>query len=162
VDAESDAARALLRHTIATVAYRGGKVLRGAPPDFSTFRSGETTRTPGEILAHVCDLFDWALWLVKGEHRWHASTPQAWEADEARFHDVLGRFDAFLASEAPIACPLERLFQGPIADALTHVGQLALLRRAAGAPVRGENYYVAEIVAGRTGPDQAGPRREFE
>ena len=161
-DSEAGSARLMLRHTVATVAYRGDKVLRGAPPHFATFRSGETTRTPGEILAHLCDLFDWALWLVKGEHRWHDSTPQAWETDVARFFDVLGRFDAHLASGAALACPLERLFQGPIADALTHVGQLALLRRLAGAPVRGENYFLAGIVAGRTGPEQAGPRREFE
>ena len=160
MDPDAGSARAMLRHAVATVAYRGGKVLRGAPPHFETFQSG--ARTPGEILAHLCDLFDWALWLVKGEHRWHASIPQAWERDVARFFDVLGRFDAQLASEAPIDCPLEKVFQGPIADALTHVGQLALLRRMAGAPVRGENYFLADIEAGRTGPEQASPRKEFE
>ena len=162
MNSDAGSARAMLRHTLATVAYRGGKVLRGAPQHFPTFRSVETTRTPAEILAHVCDLFDWALWLVKGEHHWHDSTPQAWDADVARFFDGVGRLDEYLASEAPVACPLERLLQGPLADALTHIGQLALLRRAAGAPVRGENYFAAEIAAGRTGPDQADPRREFD
>ena len=75
---------------------------------------------------------------------------------------VLGRFDAFLASGAGLHAPLEAVFQAPIADVLTHIGQLALLRRLAGAPVAGEAYGLAEIVAGRVGPDQASPVREFE
>ncbi len=79
-----------------------------------------------------------------------------------RFVAALARLDDYLASSAPLACAPERLFQGPVADALTHVGQLAMLRRAAGAPIRGENYYKAEIAAGRVGLDQVAARREFE
>ena len=67
----------LLRHTLATVAYRGGKALRGAPPEFSTFE-GAAPQTPGRILAHICDLFDWALTIVDGAQAWHNSTPQSW------------------------------------------------------------------------------------
>jgi hypothetical protein len=75
---------------------------------------------------------------------------------------ALEAFDAFLASEEPLAVAPEKLFQGPVADALTHVGQLAMLRRLAGGAVRGENYFQADIVAGRVGPEQAPPRREFD
>ena len=75
---KSDDGRALLRHTIATVAYRGGKVLRDAPHGFSEFRIGETSRTPGQILAHIGDLYDWALSLAEGSERWQNSTPLAW------------------------------------------------------------------------------------
>lgn len=152
----------MLRHTIATVAYRGGKALRDAPPGFSDFRVGPGSRTPGQILAHIGDLFDWGLSLASGAPAWKDSAPQSWEADSARFHDGLAAFDAYLASDAPLECPVEKLFQGPIADALTHVGQIAMLRRLAGAPVKGENYFRAEIVEGRVGPAQTPPRREFD
>ena len=156
-----DEKRALLRHTVATVAYRGGKALRGAPAGFAAFRAGGSSRTPAQILAHVGDLFDWALSIAQGRQAWRDSTPLGWDAEVARFFTTLQRFDEFLASEAPLADTVERLFQGPVADALTHVGQLALLRRLADAPIKGENYHKAEIVAGRVGEEQSAPRREF-
>ncbi len=156
-----DADRVMLRHTVATVAYRGAKALRGAPASFASHRAGESSRTPAEILAHVGDLFDWALSIARGAQAWLDSTPLAWDAEVARFFDAVARFNRYLASEAPLAASPERLFQGPVADALTHVGQIAMLRRMAGAPVRGENYFKAEILAGRVGPEQAPPRREF-
>ena len=160
---ESEAGeRALLRHTVATLAYRGGKALRGAPAGFQAFRASPTTRTPGEILAHIGDLLDWALSLALGRHVWKDSTPGEWDSDVARFFAGLARFDAFLASDAPLGFPAGRLFQGPVADALQHVGQIALLRRMAGSPVKGENYFKAEIAAGRVGEQQAAPRFEFE
>jgi hypothetical protein len=147
----------LLRHTVATLAYRGGKALRGAPSGFAGYGS----RTPGEILAHVCDLFDWALTIADGKEAWHNSQPQSWDADIARFFAVLEAFDRRLASAVPLAVEPERLFQGPVADALTHVGQIAMLRRMAGCPMSGENYFVANIETGRAGADQAAPAKEF-
>lgn len=161
-DANADARREMLRHTLATLAYRGGKTLRDAPEDFGSFRAGETTRTPAEILAHVGDLLDWAHNLARGSDAGHNSTPLPWEDEVSRFFAELEKLDSYLASGAPLGSPAEKLFQGPIADALTHVGQIALLRRMAGAPVRGENYFKAEIAAGRVGPEQAAPRREFD
>ena len=157
-----DPSREMLRHTVATLAYRGGKAVRGAPATFAAFRASETTRTPGAILAHIGDLLDWALTMAKGAEAWHDSTPQEWEPEVARFHACLGRFDEYLASPEPLACPCERLFQGPIADALTHVGQIAMLRRMAGAAIRGENYSRAQIEKGRVGAEQASPVREFD
>jgi len=159
-------ARELLRHAVATVAYRGGKAIRGAPPGFESFRALDsttsTTRMPGQILAHVGDLFDWALSLATGGHEWKDTPPGSWEADSARFFAALERFDALLASDAALARSPEKLFQGPVADALAHVGQIALLRRMAGSPIRGENYFKADIAAGRVGAEQAAPRMEFE
>jgi len=157
-----DPAVTLLRHTLATLAYRGGKTLRGAPPEFAEFRAGPGSRSALEILAHVDDLFDWALHLADGEQIWQASTPISWHHEVGRFFAGLAAFDARLASRRALGFPPEKLFQGPIADALTHVGQLALLRRLAGAPVRGENYFKAEIRAGRVGDEQAAPVREFD
>jgi hypothetical protein len=158
----SDAGRQLLRHTVATLAYRGGKTLRGAPADFATFRAGESSRTPIEILAHVGDLFDWAAALCEGRHVWRNATPGPWESEVERFFAGLRRFDEILASDAPLGFPIEKLFQGPVADALTHIGQIAMLRRFAGSPVKGENYFKAEIQAGRVGPEQEAPRVEFD
>jgi hypothetical protein len=151
----------MLRHTLATLSYRAGKALRGAPAEFSQFRIGDHGRTAGEILAHMGDLMDWALSLAKSKQEWHDSHVLAWEDGCARFFRAVKALDDYLASGEPLGCTPEKLFQGPIADALTHTGQLAMLRRLAGASIKGENYFVAEIVEGRVGTDQAGPRREF-
>ncbi len=156
----SDARRNLLRHTVATLAYRGGKAVRDAPESFASFAGG--TRTPVAILAHIADLLEWALTMAAGLPEWRDSTPQSWSIECDRFYDALRRFDDFLASDRPLVAPVERIFQGPVADALTHVGQIAMLRRLAGVPMRGENYFVADISAGRVGREQAAPKREFE
>ncbi|MBZ5701679.1 MAG: hypothetical protein LAN84_07505 [Acidobacteriia bacterium] len=157
-----DPARQLLRHTLATIAYRGGKVLRGAPESFASFSAGDTARTPARILAHLGDLFAWALSMARGQQEWHDSHPLEWNAETARFFAALQAFDGYLASDAPLQAPPEKLFQGPLADALTHIGQIAILRRLAGCAIRGENYFQAEIVAGRVGAQQTAPRREFD
>ncbi|SRR5258706_5433980 len=154
-------AREFLRHTLATLAYRAGKVLRDAPEDFGSSEVGGSSRTPSHILAHMCDLFDWALSNAQGSERWANTTPGSWGADTSRFFSALERFDAHLASDAPVMCSIEQLFQGPVADALTHVGQLAMLRRLAGCPMKGENYFRADIATGRVGLQQSAPRREF-
>ena len=162
MDPNVSARRDLLRHTVATLAYRGGKALRGAPSGFSEFKAGATSRTAGEILAHLCDLLDWGLSLAEGSQKWQESKPQSWDDDVKRFHHALAAFDQRLAKDADLGSPPERLFQGPVADALTHVGQIALLRRLAGEAVKGENYHKAEITAGRVDADQAKPRFEFD
>lgn len=158
----TDPKREFFRHTVATLAYRCGKTLRSAPENFADFRVAGKTRTPGQILAHIGDLVDWVLSQAKGKEAWHGSKPLPWDAEVARFFAALEVLDAYLASDAPLAAPAEKLFQGAIADALTHTGQLALLRRLAGAPVKGENYHRAHITAGRVGPDQPVPVREFD
>lgn len=157
-----DDKRALLRHTVATVAYRGGKAVRDAPASFAGYSPDGSPRTAVKILAHVGDLYDWALSQATGVEAWKDSTPLPWDQEVERFHGALARFDAFLASEAPLAATPERLFQGAIADSLTHVGQLTMLRRLAGAKIKGENYSKAEIVSGRVGAEQAAARREFD
>jgi hypothetical protein len=156
-----DPEREFLRHTIATLAYRGGKALRGAPESFSSFAIGDPPKTPGQILAHMGDLLDWALSQADGKETWNNSAPQTWAQDSARFHEALRRLDARIASGANVSESATKLFQGAIADALTHVGQINMLRRLAGVPIRGENYHRAEIAAGRVGADQSLPKKEF-
>jgi hypothetical protein len=160
--ASTDPARQLLRHTVATVAYRAGKALRGAPDHFASFHIGDKTRTPAQILTHMGDLFDWALSISQGKQTWHDSTPLPWNAEIERFFAALKKFDDYLASGEPLNASPEGLFQGPVADSLTHIGQIAMLRRLAGSPVKGENYFKADIAAGRVSLDQPAPRREFE
>jgi hypothetical protein len=154
--------RLMLRHTLATLAYRGGKAVRGAPEGFDTFHAGPSTRTPGQILAHIGDLLDWAHWLAQGKHLWKDSAPLPWHEETARFFRGLETLDRFVASTVPLGTEPEKLFQGPVADALTHVGQITMLRRLAGAPVKGENYFKADIVAGKVGPEQSTDRVEFD
>jgi len=156
-----DPARELLRHVVATLAYRAGKTLRGAPDSFANYKASEHTRTPVEILAHMGDLADWALSIVSGNQKWQSSKPLAWAEEVDRFFAGLGALDAYLASDQPLHGDIAKLFQGGLADALTHSGQIGMLRGIAGCPVRAENYYVAKIEAGRVGADQAGPVREF-
>jgi hypothetical protein len=157
-----DPVRQFLRHTVATVAYRAKKPLSNAPESFPTFRSCETARAPIKILAHIGDLFDWALSIAQGKQSWHDSEPLPWPSEVDRFYATIKTFDDYLASNEPLHASPEKLFQGPIADALNHIGQLALLRRLSNCAIRGENYYQAEITAGRLGPDQSAPRREFD
>jgi hypothetical protein len=157
-----DAKREFLRHTLATLAYRGIKAVSGAPDGFATARVCETTRSAGEILAHIGDLLDWALSMARGRDAWHPAPPGPWEADVERFLKGLASLDDYLGGNGLLGAPTEKLFQGPIADALTHIGQIATLRRLAGSPVRGENYAVAEITAGRVGADQSAKRFEFD
>jgi hypothetical protein len=156
----SDAKRELLRHTVATLAYRGGKAIRNAPASLAAFRSADA-RTPVEILAHIGDLLDWGLSIAQGRRTWKDSKPVSWDAEVDRFFAALKRFDDYLAASEPLQAPAEKLLQGPLADAFTHVGQIAILRRMAGTPLRGESYFDADIVAGRVGPSQTPPKREF-
>ena len=158
----SNQKREMLRHTLATLAYRGAKAVRGANDSFASFRASETTRTPAQILAHSGDLLDWALSIAKGDETWVNSEPLSWPQEVERFHAALASFDNYLASDAELSATCERLFQGPVADALTHVGQLTMLRRIAGEPIKGENYSRAKIAAGRVGADQETAKREFD
>jgi len=153
--------RTLLRHTLATLAYRGGKAIRNAPPDFASYGGADCPRTPAKILAHIGDLMDWGLSMAEGRREWHDSTPLEWEKECQRFFAAVKKFDDYLASDQPLQAPIEKLFQGPVADAFTHVGQIAMLRRMAGTPIKGENYYVADIAVGRVGLEQSPPKREF-
>ena len=157
-----DDKRVMLRHAVATVAYRGGKAVRGAPATFATYSPDGSPRTAVKILAHIGDLYDWALTQAKGAEAWHDSTPLDWNREVARFFLSLSRFDEYLASDSPLATTTEQLFQGAVADSLAHIGQLAMLRRLGGARMKSENYSRADIVAGRVGEEQTPPKREFD
>jgi len=154
-----DEKRALLRHSLAALAYRATRALENAPQEFAGFTGAG--RTPAAILAHMGDLFDWALSMAEGRQRWHNSQPLSWAEEQQRFFAALGAFDAYLASAEPVHAPMERLLQGPVADALTHVGQLAMLRRMAGSAARGENFYVASIAVGQVSAEQPAPVKAF-
>jgi hypothetical protein len=150
--------REFFRHTIATLAYRGGKAIRGAPESFATFDGAG--KKPVDILAHIGDLLDWTLRMARGSKDWQISEPQSWDQESQRFYSRLAELDRLLASQEAAQAPLERLFQGPIADALTHVGQIAMMRRMAGSPTRGENYFIAPIEAGRVSSEQVAAAKE--
>jgi len=156
----TDPKRAFLRHILATIAYRAAKVERDAPPGFGTFQLGKNARTPVEIVAHLGDLFDWALGMAQGQSEWSPSKPGAWRKEVDRFHASLLALDRYLASDQPLAVTAEELFQGPISDALTHIGQIAIMRRQDNSPVRSEIFVKANIAVGRVGSEQ--PKSPFE
>jgi hypothetical protein len=154
--------RELLRHTVATLAYRIEKVLRDPPPGFADFRIASSSRTPLEIVGHLADLMEWATRMAQGEYRWSAGPAADWASATERFFAGLRALDQALETSTFETQSAALIFQGPIADALTHVGQLALIRGAAGSPVRPESYARAEIQPGRVGRDQSATRREFD
>jgi hypothetical protein len=158
----SEDTKSLLRHLLATLAYRAAKTLRDAPPGFGDFAAGPTSRTPLQIVAHMGDLMGWGLRMVQGKTSWRAEGGGDWDHEVRRFFDGVAALDESLEAHAPDAYSREAIIQGPLADTLTHVGQLAMLRGAAGAPVRPESYARAEIEVGRVGLDQAAARFEFE
>jgi hypothetical protein len=157
-----DSAREVLRHVTATLAYRAAKALRGVPPEFATFSGGATMRQPVQIVAHLADLLEWGVTIARGDIAWKAGGSGDWDTEVHRFFAGLAALDAVLAAGGPFKGSPEKLIQGPLADAFTHVGQIAILRGMAGVPVRPESYARAEIVRGRVGPDQAASRVEFD
>jgi hypothetical protein len=154
--------RAMLRHTLATLAYRAEKVLRDVSDGFANQQIAPGVRTPLELVGHLGDLMAWATRTAQGQWVWKAESVGEWNADVDRFYAGIAELDQVLASDTPLGHPAGVIFQGPIADALTHVGQLAMLRRLAGAPVRPESYGRAQIAVGRVGRDQSAERREFD
>lgn len=151
----------MLRHLAATLAYRAAKVVRDVPPSFANFTCGESTRTPVRIVAHLADLIQWGTSIAKGGYDWKAGGGDDWATEVDRFFAGLDALDAAIAAD-DFAGSVEKLIQGPLADALTHVGQLAMMRGMAGVPVRPESYAKATISVGRVGRDQAAAGREFD
>jgi hypothetical protein len=142
-----DPTAGLLRHLLATIAYRADKAINDAPPGFSDYQIFGGTRSPGQLLAHIGDLLEWSCTLASGQPEWRESAPLVWDQEIRRFYSCLRKLDAHFADGREVNCPIDRLLQGPMADALTHVGQLVMLRRIAGSPVRAENYFKARIDA---------------
>jgi hypothetical protein len=156
----SDPQRKLIRHLLATLAYRTAKALRGAPEGFADYQAPGGVKTPVRVLAHMGDLMEWALRMAQGNREWREVSPLPLDQESQRFFGSVKGLDDFLASDAPLQS-MERLLQGPIVDAITHAGQLAMLRRQAGAPIRAEAYFISEISLGRVGADQAPAKREL-
>ncbi len=154
--------REFIRHTLATLAYRASKTMRGVPESFAAYHPGPTSKTPIQIVSHMGDLFEWALTMVQGASKWRPAEPTTWESECRRFFEALKKFDDYLVSDLPISYDITRVFQGPVADALTHTGQLAMLRRLHGCPMKGESYARAEIIVGRVEMDQTPPDPRFE
>lgn len=155
-----DRDRALLRHYLAAIAYRTQKALRDAPDSFPAFTAGHQVRTPAELLRHMTSLLGYTrTFFVGGTYPIDPDPLPTFAEEIRRFHDLLGAVGDLLAADAPCRLSGEQLLQGPLADVMTHVGQLALLRRLADAPVPPENFIYADVRAERLGPDQPPPAR---
>jgi hypothetical protein len=154
----TDEKRQVLRHFLAALAYRTQKALRDAPPDFGSFRAAAGVRTPTELVCHMTSVLGYARTFFIGGHYRPELLPSL-PAETERFHEMLVDLAGHLKSGTPLLLGMspERLLQGPFADAMTHAGQLAILRRLAGGPVAPENFIVAEIDGDRCGPQQAAP-----
>ena len=162
IPADDPVTRLFLRHTLATLAYRAGKTVRGTSEAFGQYRTTPDSPAPVSILAHMGDLMDWVLRMVQGDPKWTTAKPLPWEQEIARFFASLQALDDHLASGAPIQWDAGRVFQGGIADALTHTGQLAMLRRLSGFKMKGESYARADIAVGRVGLEQTPPDPKLE
>ena len=137
---EGEATRALLKHFLAAIAYRTLKALRSAPSSFPDFRAGRTCGRPHELVWHMTGVVGYARTLFAGGE-WRPARMDGFAEEVRRFHDVLADLATIIGSGAARQeATFERLIQGPLADAMTHVGQLAMLRRLAGSPVEPENF----------------------
>ncbi len=147
----------LLRHFLATLAYRTQKSLRGAPEEFADYRAGNQVRTPHELLCHMTSVLGYARAQFIGG-TYDIAPCGTWTEEVARYHAMLADLSTLLSSRAePSGVGLDAILQGPFSDAMTHAGQLALLRRLAGCPVEPENFMRAQIDAENVGEDQAAP-----
>ena len=151
-----DPKRELMRHCVAALAYRAAQALRGTPETLATFRACESSMTCGEILTHMTSLIDWTCRMAIGEERGAKPEAAGWREEIGRFYTALERFDNHLASDLPMAVSEEKLLQGPVSDALSHVGQLATMRRMAGVPMGRQNYFKADVR-----PGEIAAMREF-
>jgi hypothetical protein len=153
-----DDKRSMLRHFLAALAYRTQKALRGAPPEFAEFDAGARVRTPNELVRHMTSVLGYARTHFVGG-RYRPEPLPTFDAEIARFHEMLTDLARHLDAGTPFQGGVtpERLLQGPFSDAMTHAGQLAMLRRLSGMPVPPENFIIADIDPGRLGPDQSMP-----
>ena len=158
----TDPARVVLRQLAATLAYRAAKVLRDVPPGFASRDFGDATRQPVKIVAHMGDLMSWGVSIANGGYEWKPGGGDDWQTEVDRFFNGLAALDEVLAADGEFKGDINKLIQGPLADALTHVGQLAMLRGMIKAPVKPESYARAVITPGRVGRDQALPKAEFD
>jgi hypothetical protein len=153
-----DDKRSLLRHFLAALAYRTQKALRGAPAEFGSFRAAEGVRTPAELIRHMTSVLGYArTFFIGGQYR--PEPLPSLNEETIRFHNMLEDLARHIAAGTPLLEGMseERLLQGPFSDAMTHAGQLAMLRRLAGVPVPPENFIVADIEPERLGIEQAEP-----
>jgi len=152
--------RTLLRHFLAALAYRTQKALRGAPADFGSFQAGQDVRTPAELVRHMTSVLGYARTLFVGGRYWPDALPSL-EEEVERFHLMVQDLARHLERGTPLLEGMTeaRLLQGPFSDAMTHAGQLSMLRRLAGSPVAPEDFVFAEITPERLGQDQAEPAR---
>ncbi len=150
--------REMLRHFLAAIAYRTQKALRGAPPEFPDFDPGNQVRTPAELLGHMTSLMGYAVTLFEGgSYPFRPERLATWDDEVVRFHAKLEEVAGHLERGSPLSISHQQLLQGPLADTMTHVGQLAMLRRLAASPVAPENFIRADVRAERLGPEQPEP-----
>jgi hypothetical protein len=156
-----DRDRELLLHFLAAIAYRTQKALRGAPAGFPDFTPGLQIRTPVGILRHMTSLMGQArTHFAGGSYPLLPEPLPTFEEEIARFHGTLEAVGDNLREGTRLReISTEQLLQGPLADTMTHVGQLAMLRRLAGSPIAPENFIYADIRADRLGVQQAPPER---
>lgn len=149
--------QSLVKHFLAAIAYRTQKALRGAPESFADFRAGNNVRTPRELVWHMTGVLGYARTFFRGGV-WQPDQLESFADEIARFHQVLESLGGMLEQEEPgRGVSMEQLLQGPLADTMTHAGQLAMLRRLAGSPVPPENFIRATIDADNLSANQAEP-----
>lgn len=150
-----DPKRELLRHFLAALAYRTQKAVRGAPASFADFAPGEQVRSPKELVMHMTTVLGYARSFFRGGGTWWPDPLPSMDEEMERFHGVIQELAGHLeAGDLMEGTTPERMLQGPFADAMTHAGQIAMLRRLAGCPIPPENFIMAEITSQNVGPDQ--------
>lgn len=152
-----DEKRQMLRHFLGALAYRTQKAFRGAPDSFAMFDAGGGVRTPMELVRHMASVLGYARTFFIGGTYWPEPL-ETFDEEIERFHQNLADLRADIDANKPlIDITEERMLQGPFSDAMTHAGQLAMLRRLHGDPVRSENFILADVSAENVSSNQPDP-----
>lgn len=133
-----------LRCYLAGLVFRFEHVTAGTGEEFAKFEAGHGVRTPQQIVRHMTGL----VLLARDQFEEVAGRrpePLPWPEEKSRFVATVWDFDTLVSKGSGLredrSIPsMAHVWNGPLSDLMTHVGQLATLRRLAGDPVPAVRY----------------------
>ena len=146
----------MLRHFLASITYRATKAIKNVPETYPAHDLGKGVKTPLRILHHITGVLTYAHSFFEHYDTTHIDV-KSWDAEVGEFYSILSKLDKSIQEKKPKEVTEEQLLQGPLSDAMTHIGQLSMLRRLADSPLPSENFIFADVRKGAVGPNQPDP-----
>ncbi len=133
-----------IQHFLKVLSYRFEKAIHNAAESYPKHASGHGIRTPLELLGHMNGVLEFAISSLKNQPRRNIPE-QSWQEQITLYYEKLKELNQLMQENSFDTDTLERILQGPLADAMTHIGQLAMMRRLANSAIAGENYFAADM-----------------